>query len=274
MRKTTKGKEKEVKGVPATTAKNALPATVDLFGDAGLGFEQADRDAYTIPFLVILQTNSPQCDEIDGARPGFFFNTATKEVYDGKEGVTVIPCAYQQKFIEWVPREKGGGYRGEHDKATIMAKGYTRDDSGRWVLPNGNYLADTHYHFCIILTKKGPRTVVMGLSSTQLKPSREWMTSMVNCKIRDKQGKDHPAPMMAILTKLTTTDKTNEKGKWKLLKTEVLRLIDTAKAEEVRWYLMAKEFHDQIMTGKVTAEEPSQEVYQQESGPESNGDLY
>jgi hypothetical protein len=267
MKKDEKKKEGSGKSSVAVIPKGGLPVTVDLAKDSGLGFETADRDAYMIPFLVILQTNSPQCAEgdssyIKGAKTGSFYNTATKEIFDGKEGVFVLPCAYQQKFVEWVPRDQGGGFRGEHDKAEVLKKAYPRDDSGRWSLPNGNYLADVHYHFCIQITKTGPRMIVLGLTSTQLKPSREWMTAMTNWKVKDAKGNDKPAPMMAILSKLTTVDKANEKGRWKLLKTEVERLIDRNDPTEVRYYLMGKEFHDQVVAGKARAEEPIGEDFQ------------
>ena len=46
---------------------------------------------------------------IPGASAGDMYNTVTNEIYAGEEGISVVPCAYNKKFIEWIPREKGGG---------------------------------------------------------------------------------------------------------------------------------------------------------------------
>jgi len=254
--------EKKLKNPPTAPTKSGLPATIDFSRDSGIGFDHADTDSYMIPFLVILQTNSPQCMEGDplyvkGAKPGFFYNTATKEIYDGKAGIFVLQAAFQPKMVEWVPRDQGGGFRGIHEKKELIEKAYPRDISGRWTLPNGNYLADVRYHFLLQITPAGPRTVVLGLTSTQLRPSREWMTALHTRKVKDEKGREKLAPTMSLLTRLTTVDKSNEKGRWKLLKVEIERFIDSKKEEEAKYYFLAKEFYKQVEAGTAKPETPT-----------------
>ena len=99
----------------AEKSENALLTEVDMSEYAGLGMEEATSDDFAIPFIVILQKNSPQVDEtegayIEGARPGMIYNTVSGEMYDGREtGLFIIPVHFRKEIIEWVPRKKGGG---------------------------------------------------------------------------------------------------------------------------------------------------------------------
>ena len=67
-----------------------------------------------------LQPLSPQLIKTDskfikGASAGDIFNTVTGQFWEGDEGVTIIPCAYEMKFLEFQLRESGGGFLGEID---------------------------------------------------------------------------------------------------------------------------------------------------------------
>ena len=126
-----------------TVAKKStnLPAVLNLENDAGSGFEAVDRDSVAIPFLAVLQKGSPQCDEdddayIDGAKAGMFFNTATGQIFDGKKGVTLIPAYFERMYVEWAPRDSGGGFRGTHDPAITDVSDLERDAAGRLILTN------------------------------------------------------------------------------------------------------------------------------------------
>ena len=88
----------------------ALPDFEDI---GGLGFEETTSQDMAIPFLRILAQLSPQVNKrdgayVEGAEAGMMFNTVANKVYDGEQGVTVIPCYYNRRYVEWAPREKGG----------------------------------------------------------------------------------------------------------------------------------------------------------------------
>ncbi len=62
---------------------------------------------------------SPQVNKRDGAyvhgaEAGMIFNTVLNEAYDGIKGIRVMPCHYNRRFVEWKPREQGGGYIGSY----------------------------------------------------------------------------------------------------------------------------------------------------------------
>ena len=107
----------------AVKSKNEI-ATGDISADliiksAGRGLENITNDDITIPRLAIVQAGSPQRkkkDEkyIEGAEEGNIFNTVTNQLYS--DSITVIPCGYRKSYVEWVPREKGGGLVAVHDK--------------------------------------------------------------------------------------------------------------------------------------------------------------
>ena len=92
------------KKVAEAESSDIIPFDDDLLS-AGTGLEEAGADDYAIPFLRVLQSMSPQLKKSDGkyiqgAEEGMFFNTVTESIYDGTEGVSIIPCAYKKKYIE------------------------------------------------------------------------------------------------------------------------------------------------------------------------------
>jgi len=261
---TVKGKEKEIaKRSLSSVVKNLPVGLMNFEADRDAGFEMAGRDAYAVPFLIVLQTNSPQCAEdqgayVKGAKPGMFLNTATKELYDGKKGVVIVPASYQHKFTEWVPRDQGGGYRGEHLYEDVDTTVLKRDPSGKFLLDNGDVLVDTCYHFCLHLTEQGPRMIVLALSSTQLKKSRNWMTLMKTIKLEGKGGGKFTPPMFSHSYKLTTVTEANDKGTWKGVMVELDHQLNPT--SEVDTYELAKQFSQQIRSNKAKAAEPSPQI--------------
>src|SRR6266705_3516211 len=145
----------------------------ELENDSGRGFEEANRDAFAIPFLVILQDLSPQVKSkmvgyIPGAKPGQIFQNVSQAL---KDTTRIIPCHYSQVFIEWVPRAKGGGFVALYDPVAGAAKIATAiREEGELVLPNGNTIMDTRQHFCLELHEDGStEPCLLALKSSGLK---------------------------------------------------------------------------------------------------------
>ena len=86
----------DVSAVAVKTTGTAL-ALADAFeADAGAGLEQMNKDDFALPFLKALTNNSDEIGVVEGAMPGMIFNTVTKELFDGKKGIVVVPTAYVQ----------------------------------------------------------------------------------------------------------------------------------------------------------------------------------
>lgn len=230
-----------------------LPSTLFDPSDISAGFEGADVDSFAIPFLSILQSGSPQCKRsegayIKGAEEGMIINSVTQELYDGDEGVVVVPCSYKRSFIEWMPREAGGGFVAEHAPDSEVVSSAVQGESGRLMLENGNYLADTRQHYVLLLHEDGaPEPVVLSMTSTQLKKSRQWMT-MMQQKTVVLNGKPVRAPMFAYMYRLTTVPESNDKGSW-----FGWRIGDAAPVNDASIIDAARSFRSAIMGGIAQA---------------------
>ena len=241
-------------------AKETLPTTMSFEDDAGAGFEAADVDSFAVPFLSILQKNSPQVDEaegayIEGAKASMIFNTVTNELF---ESVVVVPCAYRRQYLEWKPRNSGGGLVNVYDVtegAELMKQTQINPETGKLELPNGNTLADTRMHYCMqIKPDGGLDMVVISMSSTQVKKSRKWMTIMNNCQGTRQDGSRYTLPMFANKFALGVVPESNEKGNWYGWQIERLGLLS---AGEESIYELSKQFRDKVVEGKA---KPVQDV--------------
>lgn len=220
---------------------------IDFTQDIGAGFEEADSSSYAIPFLYVLQSNSPQCKKTDGAyikgaEEGAFYNTVTQEVFSGDVGVLIVPCHYTRSYNEWKPRDDGGGLAGVHtvDEAEEMLSTCEKDEKGRDVLPCGNTLVDTRNHYCLLLKPGGdPEPVFIPMSSTQIKKSKRWMTVMNNIRI-----KGNVAPMFSQIYKFTTIPEKNDQYTWAGLKIEHVGVVDSMEV-----YQSAKSFREMVRSG-------------------------
>ena len=85
----------------------ALAGGYDYGGDAGAGFEGTKSSDLSIPFLNVLQSNSPAVAE-GRLKNGDIANSVTGEIYAGETGVPFQPVHHEHKFVKWRPRDAGG----------------------------------------------------------------------------------------------------------------------------------------------------------------------
>ena len=76
--------------------------------DAGSGINDLGSDDLALPFLKILSGLDSKLDDLDNAKRGDIINSVTDQIYKGKDGVDVVPCAYERVYIQWSPREPMG----------------------------------------------------------------------------------------------------------------------------------------------------------------------
>jgi hypothetical protein len=225
----------------------------DMGADAGGGFEGVTAKDVTVPYLAILQSGSPQVKkgdpaQIPGAAEGDIFNTASKEVY--KEGLRLIPCAFQKRYVEWVDRDQGGGFVASHADEAILSQ-TTKDDKGKARLANGNVIVTTAYHYVLVLRPDGSfYPAIMAMASTQLKKSRDWIGLMQGLKIKTSRGPVTPATYSHSYKCGTTTQKNNF-GTW-----QGWDLSAPAMLESNDLYAVAKAFSQSVNEGTVKAADP------------------
>jgi hypothetical protein len=231
--------------------------------DSGAGMENADREAFAIPFLRVLQKISPQCEEgnaayIPGAKGGMLLNTVTGKLYNE---VTFLPCAFQRRFIQWAPRGTEPSFQGEvlpEVVAEMRADGRVTESEGRLYVGEPNEkksprLSDTRSHFGILVDDEGASGVLLSLSSTQIKKSKQLMSLLSAARIN---GTIPPTWMNKI--KITTVLESNDQGSWYGVRFEADGFIDSPEL-----YRLGKDFHDTIMEGKAKAD------YRHDETPES-----
>lgn len=205
----------------ATTKKVAVKAAnaiVPSYGDdlAGAGWENTDSGDFQIPFLNQLQALSPQCEsggdrEVEGAKPGMFFNSVTEQLYP--EEVTFIAALTKHSFVEWRPQDSGGGFVGEHSiNSDVVREAKDRADSPiDLTTPEGNELVETFQVFALILPEPGSTDytdqVVMSFSKTKIKRYKQIMT-----RLRTFKGSQN-IPLFAHQITMAATNEKNAAGK-------------------------------------------------------------
>jgi hypothetical protein len=197
-------------------SNTALAIFSDMEQDAGAGFDGMTQEDYALPFLRLLTSTSPEVGDMDGAMPGMVMNTVTGELFDGKKGILVVPCAYVRQYIEWAPRGQGTGAPIHIYPATsdVLSKTHRVPGESRDYLDNGNYIENTANHYVMMLDNNGvPSPAIIVMKSTQLKKSRKWNSMMQSVKMVGKNGLFTP-PMYSQVYKLTTASESNDKGKW------------------------------------------------------------
>tara|TARA_Y100000114_G_scaffold144375_1_gene152886 strand:- start:565 stop:1329 length:765 start_codon:yes stop_codon:yes gene_type:complete len=223
-----------------------------ILANAGKGLQNISNDDVTIPRLAIIQSGSPQRkkkDEkyIEGSDEGMIFNTVTNELY--KDSLEVIPCGYRKTYVEWVPREKGGGLVAVHD---LKPDGSVTDPKTRKTMLGENQIVDTAEHFVLVKTSEGYSPAVLTMTSSNLGVSRKWNTLLKMKRINVK-GQTVEAPSFLFKFKLSTVEAENDLGNWHKYKIEELGQIESKDI-----FKEAEKLADSVSTGKVKASEPTE----------------
>ena len=232
----------------AVKQETALALSSDFEQDAYSGFEGMGQEDFALPFLRLLTNTSPEVGELDGAMPGMILNTVSNQLYDGKKGIQVIPCAYVRQYIEWAPRGSGSGAPITVYPATsdILSRTHREPGDNKDYLDNGNYIENTANHYVLVVEEGGiyePALITM--KSTQLKKSRKWNSMMMSAKVMGASGPFTP-PIYSHVYRLTTQAESNDKGKWFGWEIEKIGPVT-----DKSLYLAAKGFASQIGAGEV-----------------------
>lgn len=261
---------------PATTG-GALQV-MDYGADAGKGLEGVSFDELSVPFLSIAHYVCPQIDPSDakfipGCKPGMLFNTATKELYeglptaDGKQtGIDFIPCHRDKNYVEYTPRDKGGGFVATYGVADprVLEMLKVQGRFKKLVKADGNELTETKYLYGLfVVTSDYVFPGVLGFSSKRIKAYTNFMDTVTKIEYPAPNGKMVNPPMWAHRWHLTTAPDSNKKGKFfvprlnlvngaKLPKPIEARL-DRTKPEDEVLYQKASALYESIKSGRATA---------------------
>lgn len=197
-----------------------LAAKYDYGDMMGAGYEGTSQADFSIPYLSLLQSGSPQCKKkdagyIEGCEEGMLMNTVTKEVFDGKTGIRFQPCATQHVFVEWKPRDAGGGLVAVHqitDQVVLDAKAAS-DKYGSFKIGT-NDLVETFYMIGQQVDNDGNAVgqLMVTFTSTKIKVYKAIMQVLRSFLIPTAEGKKKNPPLFANLLHITSVDQKHAGG--------------------------------------------------------------
>lgn len=244
-------------GANALATNDALDM---LFGAAGAGMQNVRAEDMAVPFLAVIQSNSPQRKKqdgayIQGADEGMVFNTVTNELFDvtpGNQVLSVVLCGFKKKLLHWRDRDQGGGMLGQYEiDDPIQREGERK--GGRLVMPDGTYLVETAEHYCLLVYPDGSsKRVIVAMSSTQLKKSRRWMTMIGEKQLRHPTtGRYFTPPSFAYVYQLSTQAESNDSGDWHGWRVAEGRALDLTNGDDRALFQLAQDFAKSIDKGEV-----------------------
>ena len=218
--------------------------------DQDMGNENVGQEDLATPFLKII---SGQDDDImnenENAKKGDIYNTVSKEIFKGKDGIRVIPCSYQVRFIQWAPRGNGTGapvaiYLPNEKRPETQRDENTNQD--KVVGADGDYIEETHQHFVLLLKDDGAaEPALITMKSTQRKKSKKWNTLIKSIVLPSANGAFSP-PRFSHIYKLTTVPEKNDKGSW-----HGWEMAKDSMVTDESVYNRAKAFAQSIKAGEV-----------------------
>lgn len=255
-------------------------------GDEGGGFENQTMADRKLPMIALLQSNSPQVVESKGKLyAGQFLNTVTGETYDE---IAFVPAITDHCFVQYVPRDDGGGFRGRHPKDSKVVVDAIARNGGRSIgkLPvpmppdpktmkpqPTNELVETFEVYAILYDKQG---VVAGFAcisfaSTKIKVYRGWNSQLAGFS-PTVNGKKIPAgviPLFAHCVKMTSESETRNGNTYMIPVLAPANGGDDLKGsligkQDAR-YVAAKQLRDDVRKGLAKA---AYETMAQEAGPD------
>lgn len=251
--------------------KEQLPSTdlIDYSADAGdLGFS---KDDLAVPFIRILQSNSPQLQRgnakfVRDAKSGDFLNTVTGDFYNGETGILIVPIHYARSYTEWRPRETGGGLVRDYGNDDSILKKARRTEKNKLVLENGNFINEAGHYFVFQLLGDGQYTQgIMPFASTQWRKARTWNTVLSGMMVR-VNGLMKSMPMFASVWNITTVAESNDAGDWMGYKIKKHGMIHE-QPDGRSIYEAARSFKELIVSGAVHAKHEDDDAGAVDPGP-------
>lgn len=187
-------------------------AIVDFGDHAGAGMENVGTEDMAMPFLGLLQDLSDEVKKknekyIEGAEPGMLFNTVTRELLG--EEVFFVPAYRDHQYVEWVPRDQGGGYVDSHDPTSpeVLEAKAASQSFGKIKIGN-NDLIETFYLYGFQIDgaagKESVCPMVVAFTSSKIKVYKRIMT-----QIRTLKGFKNP-PLYAFRLRIGSVGEQNK----------------------------------------------------------------
>jgi hypothetical protein len=179
-----------------------VPVHLRAASGGSRGSENVEQGDIVIPRIEIVQDLSGYVKKNDPlfnpqAEAGMLVNTVTGELFPAR-GVVIVPVMYLRQELLWVPRNKGGGFRGAYatkEEAKIAME----------ALDDEVDMVSTPQHICLMRRAGGrPDEVVVAMPKTKEKINRK-LNTMVKMTESDR---------FARVYTLSTAQEKNQKGEF------------------------------------------------------------
>lgn len=198
----------------STRSKDEL-AKFDYGDDAGGGLHDRTQDDIKIPFLSLLQSLSPQItgqgrEKLPGAEVGQLCNSVTDKLYG--EEVLFVPAIRERLWVEWKPRDQGGGFIARHDPNSQMIKQVIATQTfPNYTSEAGNNLVKTMYLWGIEVDAESGNTfpMIIAFDKSKLKVYTSWRTTIDLITVLEEKIKP---PMWAHYLRITSKQEVNKAG--------------------------------------------------------------
>lgn len=187
----------------------------------GVGISDDPNDNL-IPMISVLQPLSPQLDEtnskyIEGAKAGMIMlkNSPEGGLVPADVGFNFQMCHFKKVWIEWVDRERGGGfaamYNDKDGKPDFAKAKVNPDNKFEYINPEtGNKIQDHRNHVGYVILKNGNALpAVISYHGAGISESKKWMATTPR---HHKNGSRTNAA--DFLWHMVATLKSNAKGRW------------------------------------------------------------
>lgn len=217
-----------------TAVANAQDVPEHIRGSAGRGSENVETQDLIIPRIELVQALSKCLEEgsaeyIEGAKPGMFYNSVTRELYGSS--VIVCPVFFKKQYLVWRDRKKGGGFGGAFDTAQECHDRISQEDHiDEWEA------LETAQQIVLVVNPETHETseAVLSCARTKQKVSRQW-NSLIRVNGFDRFSR---------IYELFGVDETNSQNQ--TYKNIGVRYIDFA---SVPVYKAAEELYNSIAGG-------------------------
>jgi len=176
------------------------------------GTEHITRDDVQMPRLALAQSLSPELDEkharyIEDLKLGHLFNSLTGENFKGGPVEFHIVKAGSPRWVEFTPRDQGGGVKDPNVPPGDKRTEFTKDPTTGMSIPP---IATKFYDFVVLLlpwdaVDPMSRFIALSFKSTGLKVAKQ-----LNALIQFRN-----APIYEGKYVVTSVDEQNAKGKFK-----------------------------------------------------------
>lgn len=208
-----------------TAATTALGSVQDYGDDAERGYQNQTQADIKLPRLGLLQKMSYEVDKahesyIEGAEPGGFFNKATRELLPNE--VFFVACLTRHEFIQWIPRDAGGGYVKSfpiNHPAVLKAKeDYPFNALKIAAQREGGGMDDLVETFTILGAHVDPATLTpiqpmaLDFKSTSIEPYQNIIGRIRAFRHELDDGRKVKIPLFGVLLKVVAVPQSKAKG--------------------------------------------------------------